>query len=178
MKELIQACQQRIPAAQKRLYVEHVDRLYYVVYRYTQDKFDVENLLQDIFLKIFNKIDSFDSDKGSFVTWSTTIAIRTAINFCKKSKIDFSLLNEELESGSATSELPLSDLDAQDLLDLIGSIEFKYRIVFNLYEIDGYKHDEIAQMLGVNASTSRSSLTRAKKLIREKIALTRMINYG
>ncbi len=178
MKNVIQACQQCDPAAQKLLYEKHVDRLYYTIYRYTKNRFDVENVLQDVFLKIFNKIDSFDSSKGSFVTWSTTIAIRTAINHSKKNKIDFTSLENQTDIINEASVLSLSELDATDLLQLINSIEDKYRIVFNLYEIDGYKHDEIAKMLGIAASTSRSTLTRAKKIIREKISQTKLEYYG
>lgn len=178
MKELIKACQQCDPAAQKLLYERHVDRLYYTIFRYVKNQFDVENLLQDVFLKIYNNIFSFDKSKGSFITWSATIAIRTALNHCKKAKFDFSFIEDHLALENEIIVLPLQNLAAQDLLNLINSIEDKYRVIFNLYEIDGYKHDEIAKMLNIKASTSRSSLTRAKKLIIEKIAQSKLMHYG
>jgi len=127
-----------------------------------------------VFLKIFNKIDSFDANKGSFATWSRTIAIRTALNGIKKSKIDFSYIEDypELENVIAVSDI--DNYDAEELLDLINSISDKYRIMFNLYEIDGYSHDDISKLLGITASTSRSSLTRAKKIIRKKILKSKL----
>lgn len=178
MNNLIQACQRCEPAAQKLLYEKHVDRLYYTLQRYTNDRFDTENLLQDVFIKIFNKIDTYDPQKGSFKAWSGTIAVHTAINHCRKKRWDYSFVDELQSVENDASDLSFSHLELQDLLAVIGSIDEKYGVVFNLYVIDGYSHDEIAQMLDIAAATSRSSLTRAKKLLREKISKAKLQYYG
>ena len=170
--QIIKACQQHDLKAQQALYKAYVDRLYFVVYRYVKDQYYIENLLQDIFLKIFKYLDQFDAGKASFATWTKTIAVRTAINHCKKRITEFYPIEY-------ASELPadekitasLARLQAEDLLQIIAKIPEKYQIIFNLYEIDGYKHQEIAQLLDIKESTSRSYLVRAKKMIQEELTI-------
>lgn len=166
---IIKACLQLDPAAQKELYLLHVDRLYYTVARYVQNSFFIENILQDIFVKIFKQLKSYDATKGAFTTWSNTIAIRESLNHLRKNQLEFvPLENDQLDFVGNIDPL-LANMEAQDLLNLIQRIPTKYQLIFNLYEIDGYNHNEIAAMLKITASTSRSYLTRAKKMIQQEI---------
>ncbi len=169
LKHIISACQRREYKAQQTLYNLFVDRLYFTVFRYVNDSFYTQNVLQDVFFKAFKNIDAYDSKKSAFNTWITTIAIRESISHCRKRKIVFSPI-EELDLPYTETENILSKLEAKDLLNTISEIPDKYRMIFNLYEIDGYSHKEIGEMLRITESTSRSYLTRAKQKIQNKLA--------
>ncbi len=153
----------------RSLYDLYVDRLYYVVKRYIKENYHIENLLQDIFLKVFNKLNAFDSTKGSFNSWITTIAIRESLNHLRKKKVDLMSLEDAILDTNADADPMLTQLELEDLMKRINAIPDKYRIIFTLYEVDGYEHKEIAEMLGIGISTSRSYLTRAKKILQEEI---------
>lgn len=169
---VIDNCLHKDTKAQRELYDLYVDRLYYVVYRYVSDTYYIENILQDVFLKVFNKIETFDANKASFSTWINTIAIRESLNHIRKKKLDFVPIENSIHDVSASVDPLIAKMDAQELMYLIASIPDKFRIVFNLYEVDGYSHKEIEEMLNITASTSRSYLTRAKKHIQSTIRLT------
>ncbi len=145
----------------------YVDRLYYTVIRYISDKHEVENVLQEVFIKIFGKLEQYDVNKGAFITWASIIAIRESINHLRKRKIRF----EPIEKASFVyqKESIYSDMEMEDLLKLISRLPEKYQIIFNMHEIDGYTHVEIEQMIQINQNTSRSYLSRAKQLLQKEI---------
>lgn len=169
LQHIITACLRKEESAMRAIYDRYVDRLYYVVKRYVKEDFHIENILQDTFLKVFNKIDSFDAQKGSFNTWITTIAIRESLNHLRKSKMDIMPLDDASTWVSADVDPLLTQLELEDLMIRVNAIPEKYGIIFKLYEVDGYDHKEIAEMLGIGTSTSRSYLTRAKKMLQEEI---------
>ena len=168
IQKLVKACKKREFKAQRMLYDTYVDTMYYVVKRYVNDEYYIANIVQDIFLKIFNNIDKYDSIKGAFSTWINTIAVRETINHLKKQK-NFMVYNQNLKVVKSTEEGILDKLNADDILEVLSSIHEKYRTVFNLYEIDGFSHKEIAEILGITDSSSRTYLTRAKKILQERI---------
>jgi len=166
---IIKACLRLDPDAQKQLYLLHVDRLYFTISRYVHDKFFVENILQDVFLKIFKQLKTYDAAKGAFTTWSSTIAIRESLNHLRKNRLEFvPLENNQLDFVGNIDPL-LANMEAEELLNIIKRIPTKYQLIFNLYEIDGYAHNEIATLLNITASSSRSYLARAKKMIQQEI---------
>lgn len=168
LEHIILACQRKEYKAQQLLYNLFVDRLYFVVFRYVNDSFFTQNVLQDVFFKAFKNIDRFDPKKAAFNTWITTIAIRESISHCRKRQLAFTPI-EELNLPYNESDNILSKLAAEDLLTTITEIPEKYRMIFNLYEIDGYSHKEIAALLDISVGTSRSYLTRAKQQIQNKL---------
>lgn len=170
IQHIIKACRRRDEKAQQMLYSLYVDKLYFVVSRYTTDQYYIQNILQDVFIKIFVNISKYDEKKASFLTWAKTIAVRESLNHCKKKNLQFESidhLENSIQYVSAT--LALSKLAAEDILAIIAQIPTKYRTIFNLYEIDGYTHKEIATLLNITESTSRSYLTRAKKMVQEEM---------
>ncbi len=168
IKKLIKACQQNDYKAQKELYYQFVDRLYFVVRRYVKDEDRIRSVLQDTFLRVFNKIHTYDESKAQFYTWIHTIAVRLSINEAKKTVREFR--TEELLDLSKPGQPRIeSDLHFQDLNKVLYEIKNSYRMVFNLYEIEGYSHREIASLLGITESSSRTYLTRAKLQLRSKI---------
>ena len=169
--KLIKACQRNDYKAQRELYNQYVDRLYFIIRRYVNDDYFIKNILQDVFLKVFNHIGKYDPKKASFNTWIHTIAIRESINHLKKKSLEFTSLDFALEQKTNVADI-LSQLQAEEVLKCISNIPEKYSVIFNLYEIDGYSHQEIAALLNIGASTSRSYLTRAKQMIQDQLKQT------
>ncbi len=169
LKNIIVACLKKDLEGQKALYELFLDRLYFIAIRYVSNQYYVENILQDVFLKVFNNLDKFDSKKASFNTWITTITIRECLNHLRKKVLEFEPIeNDQLKIVGNIDPL-LLEMDTEELIEAISSIPDKYRVVFNLFEIDGYSHKEISEELQINTSTSRSYLTRAKKQIQSKL---------
>lgn len=175
INSLIKSCQRRDTKAQRELYDLYIDRIYYIVRRYISDNYYINNIIQDIFLKIFNNIDKYDHNKGAFITWINTISVRASISHLRKSKLNYVILSENDNFTSQEVDI-LSKLNADDILSILSRIHEKYRIVFNLYEIDGYNHKEIAEIINITESSSRSYLTRAKKLLQEALYKTQVSN--
>ncbi len=135
--------------------------------RYAGNKSDAMEILNEAFLKIFTKIQKYDPEK-SFRSWIRRILVNCCIDFHRNSQKTTSFV-EPFMAETEEAELPLGHLAAEDILQLLAQLPDRYRLTFNLYEIEGYSHDEIGRMLGIPASTSRSNLTRAKKRLREMI---------
>lgn len=137
--------------------------------RYVNDPYFVENILQDVFIKIFKNLDSYDSEKGAFSTWSNTIAIRESLNHLRKKRLDFIPLDNVHLDFTGNLDPLLANMEAEELLALIKKIPAKYQVIFNMYEIDGYSHKEIAEIINITKSSSRSYLSRAKKMTQQEI---------
>ena len=134
--------------------------------RYVKTTEDAEEILSNGFVKVFNNISSFEG-KGSFEGWMRRIMVNEALNFIRYKKNLF--VESEDEWIENTYEDPASEDDAREVLALIDGLPIGYRTVFNLFAIEGYPHKEIAQMLGITESTSKSQLSKARKMLQEKI---------
>ena len=139
-----------------------------VCMRYTRHRMEAEDIIQEAFIKVFDNIEKF-AFRGSFEGWIRTIVVNTALKKCSKK----SFKNEQIglinaPDLSADPEI-FAQMNAQELLNLIEQLPDGYRIVFNLYVIDGYSHKEIAEMLGVGESTSRSQLVKARKMLQRQV---------
>lgn len=137
-----------------------------VALRYSYSRDEAVEILNDSFLKVFNNIKKFDESK-TFKFWFRRIIINTSVDYYRKNKKLIPVENSDFAGMEIFSENEINSLEVQDLLKLLNSLPEVYRLTFNLYEIEGYKHDEIAEMMNVTASTSRSNLTRAKKMLRK-----------
>lgn len=139
--------------------------------RYCVSRDDALEVVNDGFIKLFNSIAQYSSDKP-FKAWLRRIIVNTAIDKYRKDKKH--LWNEDLEAAEhiGQSATVIEQLNAQDILRLMDKLPELHRMVFNLYEIDGYSHDEIAGILGIPATSSRVYLTRGKEKLRELINKT------
>ena len=142
-----------------------------VCLRYAKSEDDAVEVLNDGFLKVFKNLKKFDQTR-SFKAWLRTILINTALDHYRKEKKhmhqeDISEVRN-LDSGKRTD----ADLSYEELLQLVQRLSPAYRTVFNLYVIDGYKHHEIADMLGISEGTSKSNLTKARANLRDMIERT------
>jgi len=139
--------------------------------RYARRSDEASDILSESFLKIFNHIDQYDASKP-FKSWIGRIITNTAIDYYRAS-LKFAQQEDVDEHVSMSNEASIySKLAYDDLLALIRSLSPAYRTVFNLYAIDGYSHDEIAKMLGININTSKSNLHKARKKLQELLDKT------
>ena len=166
---LIRNCQEGRPDAQRAIYDQFSSKMFGVCLRYCKSREEAEDCLQDGFVKVFQKIGMFQF-KGSFEGWVRRIMVNTIMEtYRKKNPVfaveDLSVFNLADEQG--LTEEPL--LKEQDLLQLINQLPPQYRMVFNLYAMEDYSHEEIAQSLGISVGTSKSNLSRARQWLRDRI---------
>jgi RNA polymerase sigma factor (sigma-70 family) len=169
--ELIERCRKNDRTAQKMLYDKYAGLMLAICRRYVFEKSEAEDILMEGFLKVFTKINEFEG-RGSFEGWMKRIFVNTAItNYHKSSKHNKNHFDIE-EIQIRKSEKPSygeSEFTHEELFRIIHSLPEGYKIVFNMYALEGYKHKEIADMLGIDINTSKSQYSRAKKLIRKRL---------
>lgn len=178
--EIIKGCVRHDRRAQQMLYDRYSRLLLGVCMRYATDRAEAEDMLQETFLKIFFSIKDY-SGTGSFTGWIRKIAVNTAITQYHRSlRHRYHVEIEEYVSAETGTESFEEDLFTSDeLFRVLNELPPGYRMVFNLYAVEGYKHKEIAEMLGIDINTSKSQYSRAKATIREKLERLRKIknNY-
>lgn len=167
--ELIQGCLKRDRSAQKHLYEMYSSKMYGICYRYIKDSMVAEDVMVTAFMKVFDKIGQFKSE-GSFEGWIRRIMVNEALTHLRRNRSMY--LETELEQADREPDYDkLSDhLEAEDLLNMIEALPAGYRIVFNMYAIDGYSHKEIADHLGISENTSKSQLSRARVYLQKKLS--------
>lgn len=155
--------------AQKVVFETMSPILLTVCRRYTPVRIDPLDTLHDSFIKIFEKIKQFDPDRGSFDAWAKRIAINTALEKLKKKSYTSEFYIEHFDEWKDEFDV-VEDLKLQDLLKVIETLPDGYKQVFNLYEIEGFSHKEIGEMLGIKEGSSRSNLARAKNILKELLS--------
>ena len=159
--ELIQRCLRRERDAQRQLYDTYSSKMYALCHRYVKSSMDAEDVLVTAFMKVFDKIGQFKSE-GSFEGWIRRIMVNEALTHLRRNRAMY--LETDLEYADREPDYAqLGDhLETEDLMNMIQELPTGYRIVFNLYAIDGYSHKEIADQLGISENTSKSQLSRAR----------------
>lgn len=155
-------------SAQKQLYEKFAGKLYAVSLRYMKSKEEAADILQDSFIKIFDGLGSFRFD-CPLELWLKRIVINTALTALGRRKINYNL--EEYEFLGADENLGLESLDYGALLQMVNNLPEGCKTVFNLFAIEGYKHQEIAVMLGISEGTSKSQFSRARSILIKKIEM-------
>jgi RNA polymerase sigma factor (sigma-70 family) len=166
--DLIQGCIKRERSAQKHLYELYSSKMYALSYRYVKDSMDAEDILISAFTKVFDKIEQFKQE-GSFEGWIRRIVVNEALTYIRKARSMY--VETDLEQADREPDYAsLSDhLVEEDLLKMIQELPTGYRIVFNMYALDGYSHKEIAEHLGITESTSKSQLSRARTCLQKML---------
>lgn len=164
---LLQGCLQNEPTAQKVLYERYSPKMLSVCYRFAHNREDAEDMLQEGFIKVFSQIHTFRS-QGAFEGWIRRIMVHTCINHLKRNK----RFNESVDlihaAGIQVREESIpSIVQAKQVVECIRMLPIGYRTVLNLYALEGYSHKEIAAMLEIEESTSRSQYTRARQMLEE-----------
>lgn len=161
---------------QKALYERYSPAMYGICLRYAKDPDEAADILQEGFIKIFTHLEYYRHE-GSFEGWIRRIIINTAINHLlrqKKYKMHEDI--EEMNGEIVLDPSAVSRLQHRDLLHLVQQLPAGYRMVFNLYEIEGYSHKEIADMLGISINTSKTQLLHARRYLQRRILETEKIS--
>ena len=166
--ELIKGCLRREPHAQRLLYDTYSSKMYAICYRYVKDSMEAEDILVTSFTKVFEKIGQFKFE-GSFEGWIRRIVVNEALTCLRKNRSMY--LETELKQVDYDPNYKnLNDhLETEDLLKLVQELPAGYRIVFNMFAIDGYSHKEIAESLGISENTSKSQLSRARIYLQKQL---------
>lgn len=166
LNQLIENCKTDDTKAQGELYKLFSSKLFSICLKYSRNYAEAEDNLQDAFLTIFDKIEQYKHE-GSFEGWLKRITVNTVMQQYRKEKV-FEIVNENV-AEEIVIEIEEDALSMDFLLKCIQELPDRYRLVFNLYVLDGYSHKEIASMLNINIGTSKSNLARARKQLKETI---------
>ncbi len=165
-EELIWACIEHKPWAQQKVYEDHYQVMLGVCLRFSSSREDACDILHEGFLKVFLNLKSYKPGT-SLGAWIRRIMINTAIDFYRKESRKHTQDLELAHSVSYHSSHPITSLTVEEVLKAVQQLSPIYRSVFNLYVVDGFSHKEIAEMLGITESTSRSNLVKARIKLKE-----------
>ncbi|HYW93994.1 MAG TPA: RNA polymerase sigma factor [Bacteroidales bacterium] len=165
---IIEGCRKGDSKNQERLYRLVAPVMYGLCLRYAGDEGNAMDIMQDGFIKVFRKIGQF-SGKGSMEGWIRRIMINTALERYRGRVIMEPIDDKAGLQEDFSGEDTIDTITAGEITALISSLTPKYRMVFNLYAIEGYSHKEISQMLGISEGTSKSNLSRARTVLQEKM---------
>lgn len=166
---ILEGCRKGRESSQKELYEMLAPKMFAVCLRYMDNRDDAEDILQDGFVTLFTRLDTY-SGEGSFEGWARKIFVNTALMSLRKN--DALKMSDDLETAwdvrsDATTQI--QNIGYKELTRMISSLPSGYRTVFNMYVIEGYSHKEISEELGISEATSRSQLMRARTMLQEKI---------
>lgn len=167
--EVIQGCVNGDKLSQTKLYNLFAAEMFVVCIRYSANREEAQETLQDGFLKVYQNIHQFKY-AGSFEGWIKKIMVNCALNkFRNRSKMDAAIIVQPNEDDFVSDEAIISKLNAKDLLNMIQLLPASCRMVFNLYVFEGLKHHEIAKVLGVSEGTSKSNFSYAKGILKQAV---------
>lgn len=170
-------CQANDSRSQRELYDLFKDKVLGLCRRYTGCREEAEDVFQETFIRVFQNICQL-SDIGHLEQWIRKIAVNTAVNYYHKNKRHHHVLESNgFHHSNDDHELILSHFSDEQLISLINSLPDGYRMVFNLYVVEGYSHAEIAEQLSISEATSRSQLNRAKQTLKNKLKAFGVLKY-
>ena len=142
--------------------------MYYVCLRYASSDEEAQDMLQEGFVRLFSNLGSFKGN-GSFEGWVRRIFVNTAIKYYHKMRKHNSTDSVETVKSHSVDPTVINSLSEKEILKLVRELPEGYRVVFNMYAIEGYSHKEIGELLGIEESTSRSQLVKARRLLKIKV---------
>jgi RNA polymerase sigma factor (sigma-70 family) len=165
-RDLIERCREGARDAQFELYRLYSRAMFNTALRMVRNPHDAEDLLQSVFVEVFTKLDSFRHE-SSLGAWMKRITVNKCINFLKSRRLVFSELTPYNDRAEEYDPEPQPAFSVNRINGAIAELPDGYRVVFTLYAVEGYDHEEIAQILGVSEATSKSQYSRAKARLRE-----------
>lgn len=165
---MIEGCLRQDRQAQQLLYRQFAGKMYAVCCRYVKDRMQAEDVLVMAFTKIFERLSQYKGD-GSFEGWIRRVMVNESLTYLRKHKNMY--LETDIEAAAFEPDYQKMEnvLEADDMMKMIEAMPTGYRTVFNMYAIDGYSHEEIAQQLGISENTSKSQLSRARVYLQKKL---------
>lgn len=167
-QELVHGCLREERKCQEALYTRYSRRMYAVCLRYARHQLEAQDLLQDGFIKVFDKLRDFRLE-GSLEGWIRRIMVTTCISQYRKKAFQLERFGMEKLPEDPVAPMAVDHLGESELLAMVAALPDGYRLVFNLYAIEGFDHGEIASMLGCGESTSRSQLAKARRMLQQRI---------
>jgi RNA polymerase sigma factor (sigma-70 family) len=168
LEEYIRKCIRGDGKAQTELYRRYASKMYGVCLRYSKDSSEAEDNLQEGFIRVFTKIDQFGF-KGSFEGWVRRIMVNTALEKFRKKDQLYPVEDIMIYEDISLTDDTISGISADDLLKMIQKLPPRYQMVFNLYVIEGYSHQEIGAMMKISEGTSKSNLSRARVILQKRV---------
>lgn len=172
-KSIISDCIAGSHKAQAKLYHHFAPKMFGVCLRYAKDATEAEDNLQEGFVKVFTNLKTFRQD-GSFEGWIRRIMINVSLEKLRKQHLMYPVEDVSVYDSINYSDDVISQISANDLLKLVQELPPRYRLVFNLYVIDGMSHQEIAKEMSITQGTSKSNLARAREILKKKV----QVSYG
>jgi RNA polymerase sigma factor (sigma-70 family) len=167
-EEILKACLQNNGKAQLDFYNHFSSAMYAVCLRYSNTAEDAKDILQDGFIKVFNKLNQY-TGKGSLEGWLKRVFINTALEHYRVNKVYQEQTDIEFAYYKPTNDFLLEQISVKEILLVLNKMAPGYRTVINLYAIEGYSHAEIAEMLGIAEGTSKSQLARARQVLANEL---------
>ena len=176
LREIVDGCIRGKRKFQKQLFEMYYGKMMAICYRYAKDTDEAQDMVQNGFIKVFKKLDVYNFE-GSLEGWIRRIMVNTAIDQIRKNKRDPFLIEDEERIQNIEEEAPYSahedeyftKLKAETAIKAISNLSPAYRMVFNMYVIEGFTHKEIAEYLGISEGTSKSNLAKAKQKLRAQL---------
>jgi RNA polymerase sigma factor (sigma-70 family) len=176
--ELLKRCLLGERKAQEMLYKQFASKMLGVCMRYATDRMEAEDMLQNGFMKVFNNLENYRGE-GSFEGWMRRIMVHCSIEYYRKHHKLMQIADViEISNEPSVDPAAIANMDVNDLMCLIQQLSPGYRMVFNLYAIEGYAHKEIAEILGITEGASKSQLSRARTILKEQVTKMKSERYG
>ncbi|WP_253931719.1 RNA polymerase sigma factor [Lewinella sp. W8] len=167
-KELIEGSLRGDERCQRALFERYGPMLMAVCQRYCRTQAEAEDVLQDSFIRLFDKLPQYGF-KGSFAGWARRLTVNVALKTYQRKRYQLEQTGLENVPEGAGQPTAYAELGEKELLELVQALPDGYRLVFNLYAIEGYSHKEIGEMLGIQEASSRSQLLKARKVLQQQI---------
>ncbi len=167
-EEIINGCIREDKACQYALYKAFAGKMLAVCKRYGRTDLEAEDILQEGFIKVYDNISKFRGN-GSFEGWVRRIMVNTALKMYRKNSFKNEVIGIAEDYDEPTDAHVLEKMSSAEMMKMVDGLPDGYKVVFNLYAIEGFSHAEIADTLGVNEGTSRSQLAKARKWLQKKI---------
>jgi RNA polymerase sigma factor (sigma-70 family) len=171
LENIIKGCKAGKNSAREQLYKLLSAKMWAVCLRYSRNTDEAKDVLQDGFIKVFEKIDQYEG-RGPFEGWVRRIMVNTALSEYRKQHYLHSESEDQIKDNQTIEPIE-ADITAAELMNIIGELPPQYRMVFNLYAVEGYAHKDISELLGISEGTSKSNLSRARDILQKKIK----VNY-
>jgi len=168
LKKLIKGCASGDVRAQEKLYRMLAPKMFGVCLRYSKDRTEAEDNLQDGFVKVFENVHNFRHE-GSFEGWVRRIMVNVSLGKFKKQNVLYPVEDIAVYEHEQISEDVFAKMGADDLMELVQQLPPRYRMVFNLYVMEGFNHQQISESMNISEGTSKSNLARAREILKRKV---------
>ena len=174
---LVNKCKAGERKAQELLYKQFAAKMLGVCMRYATDRMEAEDMLQNGFIRVFQKMQDYRGE-GSFEGWVRRIMVHSSIEYYRKHHKMMQAVDMDEVDEPSVDPVAMANLDAKDLIALIQQLAPGYRMVFNLYAIEGFSHKEIGEIMSISEGASKSQLSRARAILKEQVLKTSNKSYG